>query len=111
MNFTRGDTFKFKFQRLSANGEVITTIAEKMWFTVKENHNTNDKILQKTLVDGGITFTTDGYYHVTIDPKDTKNLFYRSYVYDIQVENNGVVQTISKGNVTIAEEVTFEGGE
>ena len=36
MEFTRGDTYKYKFQRLDSNNEVITTKASKMRFTVKK---------------------------------------------------------------------------
>lgn len=108
MEFTRGDTYKFKFQRLNGNNEVITTKASKMWFTVKENYYTDKIILQKTLENNDITFDEEYYYHVTINSNDTKELSYKSYVCDIQVENNGVVSTIYKDNFTLLEEVTFE---
>lgn len=109
MNFTRGDTYKFKFQRLDANGEPILVKAEKLWFTVKKNYKTTEKLIQKTLSD--IIFDAEGYYHVTLQHDDTKNLKYKKYVCDIQVENSGVVSTIFKGTMTLTNEVTFEGGE
>lgn len=108
MEFTRGDTYKFKFQRLDVNNEVITTKADKMWFTVKENYYTNKIILQKTLENGDITFDEEYYYHITINNEDTQELSYKSYVCDIQTETNGVIKTIYKDNFTLLEEVTFE---
>ena len=111
MEFTRGDTKKYKFQRKDANNNVIETISQKVWFTVKVNDNTDEKILQKTL-DTGITFTdNDYYYHVLFDHDDTKDLDYGSYTCDIQVENEGVVATIYKDFFTLTSETTFEGGE
>lgn len=109
MEFTRGDTYKFKFQRLDSDNQPIMTKTEKMWFTVKTNYYTEDIKLQKTL-DNGIEYTEDGYYHITIEHDDTKDLSYGAYVCDIQVENAGVVQTIYKGNLTLTNEVTFDGG-
>ena len=38
-------------------------------------------------------------------------LKYKKYVYDVQVENAGLVNTIKKDKVKITEEATDEGGE
>lgn len=107
MKFTRGDTYKFKFQRKDVNGEPIMAKSEKMWFTVKQNYFTKNIELQKTL-ENGIEFTEDGYYHVTINPNETNQLMYGNYVCDIQVKNDDVVTTIYKGTLTLTEEVTFD---
>lgn len=108
MQFTRGDTFKFKFQRIDGNGEVITTKADKVWFTVKDNYYTDKIIIQKTLENEDITYDDEYFYHVIINNQDTQSLSYKKYVCDIQVENNGVVSTIYKDKFTLLEEVTFE---
>lgn len=109
MEFTRGDTYKFKFQRLDSENQPIMTKAEKMWFTVKSDYYTKNIKIQKTL-DNGIEFTEDGFYHITIQHEDTKDLTYGTYVCDIQVENSNVVQTIFKDTITLTNEVTFDGG-
>ena len=108
IKFTRGDTYKFKFQRKDANNEPILVRAEKIWFTVKKNNKTSEKLIQKTLND--IVFDNEGFYHVTIEHEDTKNLKYKKYVCDIQVKNAGVVTTIFKDTIILDKEVTFEGG-
>lgn len=110
IKFTRGDTFKFKFVRKDKYGSIITDQADEVWFTVKANYTTETKEIQKTLSDG-ITFSNDGYYHVELEPADTKNLNYQKYVYDIQIDNNGIIKTLDKGYFELTEEVTFEGGE
>lgn len=110
MDFTRGDSYFFKFQRKDFNGKVIMPKAQKMWFTVKENYVSPQILIQKTL-DNGITYTPeDGYYHVEIKPSDTRKLEYKKYVCDIQIENSGVVNTIYKDKIKLTKEVTFEGG-
>lgn len=110
MEFTRGDTKKYKFQRKDVDNNIIETKSQKMWFTVKTDNFTNNIVFQKTL-DSGITFDSDFYYHILIDHDDTKDLDYATFKCDIQVENNGVVSTIYKDKLTITSEVTFEGGE
>ena len=110
IEFRRGDSFFFKFFRRYPNEEKIMTKSLKMWFTVKENANSKKILIQKTL-DDGITFTEDGYYHIKIKPLDSKSLKYKKYVYDIQVENNGIVSTIAFDKLKINPEVTYEGGE
>ena len=111
MKFRRGDTFFIKFRRRDFNNETITHISEKMWFTVKENAYTKEKLIQKTLVDGNIFFDDNYYYHVIIEHDDTKDLDYGTYYCDIQVENEGVVTTIYKDTFELDEEVTFEGND
>lgn len=112
MEFTRGDSHGFCFQRKDFNGELIKSKSEKMWFTVKKNYKTTEILIQKTLENGEITYTDDDFtYHIMINPNDTKKLNYGDYVYDIQIENAGIVKTIAKDTLTLTEEVTFEGGE
>lgn len=111
MEFTRGDTYKFKFQRLDKDNQPIMTKADKMWFTVKDNYYTNNILFQKTLENNTITFTDDGYYHITINPEDTNNLEFRDYYFDIQREINENILTIAKDTLTLTYEVTSANDE
>ena len=110
LSFRRGDSFFFKFTRRTTKDEIIMTKSQKMWFTVKLTSNSSKNLIQKTL-ENGINFTDDGYYHIEIKPMDTKELSYGDYVYDIQIENDGIVKTLKFGTLKLEEEVTFEGGE
>ena len=110
MEFTRGDTKKYKFQRIDKDKNVIETKSQKMWFTVKDNVYTDKILIEKTLENGTITFDDEFYYHILLNHDDTKDLSYRKYVCDIQVENEGVVTTIYKDDFILTEEVTFKGG-
>lgn len=109
MKQIRGDTKKYKFQRKKADGTVITDRPDSLYFTVKNSYNDPLPVIQKTLND--MTLDQDGTYHFTIEPEDTDNLKYKTYVYDIQVTAGGIKTTIAKGNFVIKEEVTFARNE
>lgn len=110
MKLIRGDTFRFKFQRKDLDGNVITTAPTQMWFTVKRDYETKTNLIQKTL-NNGITLDSAGYYHIVINHEDTCDLYYGSYVCDIQIQNGDDIVTLFKDTITIEEEeVTFEGG-
>ena len=75
----------FKFQRKYSDGTVIPTQPQKMWITFKQNSNCNESLFQKTLEDG-ITFE-EGYYKFQLISKDTCDLNYGTYGFDIAIIN------------------------
>lgn len=109
ISMTRGDTARWKFQRLDANGNPIKAIADYCWFTVKTNDMKKETILQKTI--DNMEFGEDYFYRFTIEPEDTNNLQYGDYVYDLEVIQEDYKQTISKGIFTLEYEVTFVNNE
>jgi len=104
--FTRGDTKAFKFQRKDANHQVITEIADELYFTVKKSWKKEEAVIQKSLED--ITFDSDYWYHVVISSEDTAELPYGNYVFDIEVTQGDYVQTIGKGTISLEEEATWQ---
>lgn len=107
MEFIRGDTAKYKFKRIDADGNVITTKADKIYFTVKTNGYSDDILLQKTIDD----MEFDGqYYHFIIQPEDTDDMNYGTYRYDVEVIQDGV-KTTTVGEIIINEEITFASDE
>ena len=109
MQIIRGDTAKFKFRRLNADGEPILEMPIKIYFTVKRRFTDAEFILQKTIDD--MQFDENGYFHFIVQPSDTDNLQYGDYVYDIEVITSNYKQTISIGSFKITKEVTFVGNE
>jgi hypothetical protein len=105
----RGDTAKYKFQRLDGDGQVITTLPDSLYFTVKESANKLNYVFQKTLDD--MTVDSDGTYHFIVEPEDTNGLQYGSYAYDIEVIIDGVKTTVAFGTFTILPEVTWVQNE
>ena len=103
----RGDTLDLKFQRKLINNEVITSVPDEMYFTVKNNYSEDDYLIQKRLGESITYNEEDHYYYFTIESVDTDNLGYNSYVYDIEIVKDGKVKTILKGKLKIKQEVTF----
>lgn len=79
---------------------------DTVYFTVKRRYSTEDITLQKIITE----FNEDGNCIIEIEPEDTKELEFRSYVYDIQLtDSNGRVTTIIPcSKFVIAEEVTYD---
>lgn len=107
----RNDSLTLKFQRIAADGNVITEEADKIFFTVKQNNTTPTVVFQKTKQD--MEFDTEtGTYRFTILPEDTVNLPYGTYKYDLEVVNGtDYKKTISIGDFIIEDEVTFASNE
>lgn len=113
MEIIRGDTKYFKFQRKRKHdGEIIETLPDKLYFTLKFSDTDDTALIQKTLGDGIEYNDTDKYYYLTINPSDTNNLPYGRYYYDIEViKDNGYKQTIAIGDILITSEITFYRNE
>jgi hypothetical protein len=112
LEFPRGDTKKFKFKLKDKNGEDISlTPGDMLYFTVKQDPNTNARVIHKKL-GSGIELGDDGYYHVTLTSNDTAELAYGGYGYDIELKSStGLVQTLTIGNIVLTEEYTWKGDE
>lgn len=110
--FSRGDTKIFKFKLQDMNGKnIVLSDTDKLYLTAKTSASSKKVSFQKTL-DNGISLKDDGYYYVTIDSKDTANLNYGTYGYDIELKTaSGIVKTLVIGSITLTEEYTFEGDE
>lgn len=109
LKLIRGDTAKYKFQRLDANGNVILTAADEIYFTVKETPTKEKVVFQKTIDD--MTLDEDGTYHFIIEPTNTNGLQYGNYVYDLEIIVDGVKTTVSYGTFQILPEVTWVQNE
>ena len=109
MQLIRGDTKMYRFQRKRADGAIITDTPDSLYFTVKRDYTKDEAVIQKKLDD--MDMDEDGTWHFRIEPEDTDGLKYKTYVYDIQVTQDGVKTTIAKGDFTVEEEVTFAENE
>lgn len=109
MRIIRGDSKTFTFQRKNKNGEVIAEKPDKMYLTIKQNEYEKQALIQKTF-DDGIIFE-NGTYYVDFLPKDTDDLSFGEYVYDIEIINGDIVKTIKKDTFIIDSEVTHKENE
>lgn len=112
LEFTRGDTYQFKFKLINKEQqEIKLSEADNLYMTVKKDSNTKKVEFQKKLGQG-INYEEDGYYHVTIESKDTSKMNYGTYNFDIELKTQeGKVKTIELGSITLTEEYTFAEDE
>lgn len=121
MELIRGDTGRWGFSRLDADGEIIASAPYAIYFTVKKSFKTQDFLIQKVYdstdpENSDIKMDKNGVWHIVVYPEDTDNLAYKTYVYDLEVIQDSTKtasgafankQTISKGNFKITDEATW----
>ena len=102
----RGDSEAIKVAVKDSRGVGIPLEdGDTLYFTVKINTNTEEKILQKI-----VTEFIDGIAYINILPDDTKRMSFRKYYYDIQLTRaDGTVKTIIPPSIfTVNAEVTYD---
>ena len=105
ISMTRGDSEAIKVTVKDTLGNVIPLVSgDTIHFTVREHIRSKTKIIEKI-----ITEFNDGEALITINPEDTSNLRFTSYVYDIQLtkENGSVKTIITPSELLITGEVTY----
>ena len=104
---TRGDTEVFEVRLEDHETETHMPFIDGddiVKFTVKASTQTTAILIEKT-----ITSFIDGEARVEIDPEDTNDLRYHTYVYDVQLNRLGDITTIIKpSKFVVEEEVTYE---
>ena len=106
LSMIRGDSETIQINLTDElNNPFLLSEGDTVYFTVKLNTKVEEKIFQKV-----ITQFEDGMAIIRITPEDTKNLNYKTYVYDIQLTTkDGEVKTIIlPSKITIGAEVTYE---
>lgn len=100
ISMTRGDTCRIKLDLSDdLSEEYIPSDEDVIRFAVKKNYTDSEPLIFKVIPNDTLV--------LTIDPSDTKELAFGSYVYDIQITfANGDVDTfITKASLKIEEEV------
>lgn len=102
VKLTRGDTARLNvsIKNSTLDEDYILAEDDMLTLTVKKTVKDSDYLLQKVLT-GSSSFT--------IDPKDTENLPYGSYKYDVQLTTaaGDVYTVIEPSSFAITYEVTF----
>ena len=108
--FPRGDTCPISFDITDSEGNELDLSTSEIYFTMKNNYNTANYIVQKKKSLGGITVNgKQGSLVLTHD--DTAELNYGKYVYDIQIKSGTYVKTLAIGQITLTNESTFKSNE
>lgn len=97
---TRGDTFRATIVITDEHGEPYTPVTgETIRFAMKKDYSDAECLIEKAIPIDTMEFI--------LEPSDTKELDFGTYVYDIQItRSNGDVDTfITKASLTLTEEV------
>lgn len=86
LSINRGTYVGYKAQRKKMDGTPITVEADAIYFIVKKKWTDKTALITKTIDD--MTFDEQGYYHFSINPEDTENLAYGTYVWDFTSVHN-----------------------
>ncbi len=84
---------------------------DEIYFTVKTNYNKTEYLFQKRLSEGTIELMDDGVYQFVIEPEDTDNLKFGSYVFDIQLLAGTDIKQTFVGTLTLTNEATHRANE
>lgn len=120
LSINKGNSYNIFVQFVNEKNEIlIFEDNSTLYFTLKDNFNNTNYILQKTSLDG-ITYNEEKEgYDIRFNCEDTEDLDYKDYAYDITVvRNTGLASankkdktTILKGYLKIEEVTTFEVNE
>lgn len=102
----RGDIMPITFSIKNADGSVTDIDFTEIYFTVKRTFFDKKVVFQKRLSNGSIEKEEQGVYSFTIQPQDTDDLDFRTYVFDIELVLNNEIKQTTVGELAITNEVT-----
>jgi hypothetical protein len=102
----RGDSESITLSLKDGEAVISFVPGDTVYFTVKRSATVDEIALQKTITE----FNEDGNCIIEIAPDDTKDLEFKGYVYDIQLNRfDGTVTTIVPcSKFAILREVTYD---
>lgn len=108
IRYVRGDTHILSLEVKDSNGNpYIPKETDIVTMTVRLNDYKGEIVIQKVSGDGSI-IPTQTCWEITFLPADTATLLYKSYVYDIELNMDGIIQTVvPMSDFVIDKEVTY----
>ena len=106
LSMIRGDSESITLSLKDGEAAIPFVTGDTVYFTVKVSATVDEIALQKIVTE----FNEDGNCIIEIAPNDTKDLRFRSYVYDIQLNRlDGAVTTIIPcSEFVVLGEVTYD---
>lgn len=94
IRFIRGDTYVVNLEvKDSAGFPYVPLEADTITMTVRLNDYKGMIVIQKKTGDSDVAATETGW-RIVLQPSDTSALQFRNYVYDMQLDMSGVIQTV-----------------
>ena len=103
-SFVRGDTFPFKV-KINAEATITKDNISTLFVTCRKAPSKKSPVLfQKTLDDIEIS---DNYIHIVFEPKDTEELEYGVYCFDLELTTKEGYKKTKYGEFEITNETTI----
>ncbi len=104
----QGATFSRVLRWRTADSVAITFTGKSVRMQARVAKRDTQIILSLSSVNppGGIMINNDGSATITISAADTQMLIPGTYVYDLEVDDNGTVTRLLEGNIMVSGEVT-----
>lgn len=110
LSIYQGNDKIFRFFRKDYNGNIITSVPQALWFSVKDRYETERVLFQKN-IGLGIDQNEDGSWNIKIEPYDTAELKPGKYVCDVKIQDEaGNLFTIVKPQEFLIREVVTRVG-
>lgn len=99
ITMTRGDTLSLTVGIMQGDDEYQVQAGDVIRFAMKRFYTDSEPLIIKVIDNDSLS--------LQLDPEDTKNLPFGSYVYDVEITmEDGTVDTfISEAKITLAKEV------
>ena len=111
-NFTieQGATFTRTFKYKDAEGTAIDLSNHEIRMDIRTSIDAESTLLELVETTSGTGFNVDetnkNEFTLTITATDTSNLTFDTAVYDIEIENGGLVTRLLQGKIKLSKEVT-----
>ena len=109
MEFVRGDTFIISryFKDKDGNNLILNKNTDEINFTMRKDIYSEVAVVEKHI--NNIEILEDGKYRITLNPRDTEQLDFGEYGYDIELrigknEANSFVRTVESGTIKLLEQ-------
>ena len=106
ISMIRGDSESLTIRLYDESGDQVDfEFGDTVYFTVRNALGDSETIMQKVIIG-----FLDGEAIIEIEPSDTSDLYFKTYVYDIQwTKSDGQVKTIvPASDFKILAEVTYD---
>ncbi len=108
IQYIRGDTHVISLSVTDAAGTpYVPRETDLLTMTVRVDDYRGNIVIQKKSGGGDVTATASGW-EIRLLPADTATLLYKTYVYDIELDMQGVIQTVVPlSRFVLDKEVTY----
>lgn len=108
IQYIRGDTYVVNLFVKNADGTAyVPQDTDIITMTVRAKGDRGPIVIQKTTGDADVAATPEGWI-IVLQASDTAELVYVKYVYDVQLNMSGFIQTVIPiNNFILQKEVTY----